>query len=83
MGSIISFLVTSLFNLLLTFLPLSPFVNLTLGDEVGTAVGWLNWCIDVHGMVTMFGLWLAAATVVAVVQVVRDNLDWILGMAGL
>lgn len=74
---IVSFILTTIMALL----PMSPFADMVLPEGVDVAIGWLNWFVDIQGCVRLMAAWIACAVIVSVVQVIRDHLDFFLGMA--
>lgn len=79
MGSVIYLVASTILNLLLTLLPLSPFASLQLPEGVDLAIGWLNWVVDIDACIRLMAAWIACALVAAVVGIVRDNLDVFIG----
>lgn len=57
-------------SLLSAILPVSPFKELIAGWEVPEGVKWLNWFIDVEGMLKIFSLWLVAYVVYLGISVI-------------
>lgn len=53
-----------------SLLPASPFAGVDFGTIDTTALSWLNWFLPVGTLLTILGLWLAAAGVYIVVQMV-------------
>lgn len=68
-------------NLLTGVLPQSPFQNITLGEGVGTALGWLNWIVPVGDMLGIFALWLTAAVICGVVMFIVRKATGVVGVA--
>ncbi len=52
-----------LIDLLISFLPLSPFLGVTLQGLPAQALGWLNYFVNVRGMCDLMGLWLLCVTI--------------------
>lgn len=82
MGSLIYVIVSFILTTVMALLPMSPFTDLALPEGVDVAIGWLNWFVDVRGCCVMMAAWIAAAVLVTVVQVIRDHIDFFLGLAG-
>lgn len=66
-------------SLLTGLLPQSPFQNITLGQGIDTALGWLNWLVPVGDMLGIFSLWLAAAVIVGVVNFIIKKSTGVIG----
>lgn len=81
MGSLIYVIISFILTTVMALLPMSPFTDLALPEGVDVAIGWLNWFVDVQGCCTMMAAWIACAVVVTVVQVIRDHLDFFIGLA--
>lgn len=68
-----------LLELLLTTLPMSPFLTLNVNGLPAQALGWLNWFVDVNGMLGLMGLWVAAVlaymVATAILHALRENGD--------
>lgn len=57
-------------------LPISPFHQFTsdgVVSTVGTALGWLNWVVDVSGMLNIFSAWLSALGIWWIVKWLKKN----------
>ena len=57
-------------------LPGSPFQQFTSDGVVSTletSLGWMNWVIDVPGMLTIFSAWLSALTMWWIVKWIKKN----------
>ena len=60
---------------LMQVLPLSPFYSITHGSQdLGMGVSWLNWFIDVPGLLQVFAAWLASYTLYLLYRII---LRWI------
>jgi hypothetical protein len=57
-------------SLILSILPASPFADVDFGDLDALGLHWLNWFVPVGTFLTILGVWLAAAAVYIVVQMV-------------
>lgn len=67
MLELIAKLLTGLLQFLGSFLPASPFQNLTLGEDVARYLGWLNWLVPIGPMLALVGAVLAALVIVRIV----------------
>lgn len=47
-------------NTLKSILPVSPFADLTISEDVGNALGWLNWVFPISDCLAIMTAWLAA-----------------------
>lgn len=75
-------LVFALLDLLISMLPLSPFLSVSLDGVPPDGLGWLNWCVDVGGMLDLMGLWLVAVLAYYVLKHVLDAFESVEGAAG-
>lgn len=80
----LSGLLGGLLDFLTGFLPASPFADVITGmGSLGQGIGWLNWFLPVGDLLAIFGLWIAAALVWAVVDfIVRKAQGVISGLIG-
>lgn len=74
-GALIGFVVTTIITLLIQILPMSPFAQLALNEDFTTWLGWLNWIIDVGGMLSLFNAVLGCLVVAMVARWVITHLD--------
>lgn len=68
-------------SLLTGVLPQSPFQDITLGEGIDTALGYLNWIIPVGDMLGVFALWLTAAVIIGVVNFIVKKATGVIGTA--
>lgn len=72
-------LFSGIVHILTGVLPTSPFQGITLPESVDMALGWLNWLVPVNDMMRVFGAWLAAGIIVAIVRFVLAHIDVFVG----
>lgn len=63
-----------LVQLLISALPLSPFLGVTLDGLPSEAIGWLNWFVGIGRMVDLMGAWLFCVLAFMVLSKVLDVL---------
>lgn len=71
-----------LIDILLSFLPNSPFLTLSL-DVPEQGLNWLNWFVDLRGMLDFLALWLAAVMLYMVLHKVLEVVHGIDGIKGI
>lgn len=81
MGSLFFTIASFILGTLLALLPLSPFADLELPQGVDLAIGWLNWFVDLDACVRLMAAWIMCALTAVVIGIIRDNLDFFLGLA--
>lgn len=60
---------------LMSVLPKSPFIEFTHGGaSLGQGLSWLNWFIDIPGLLQVFAAWLSAYAIYLLYRIV---LRWI------
>lgn len=74
-------LVEGFVGLLTGILPTSPFQGISLSEQLGTALGWLNWFFPVNECARIFGLWLTAALIVGVASFIVKKGTGVIGAA--
>lgn len=74
-------LVEGFVGLLAGILPVSPFQGIALSEQLGTALGWLNWVFPVNECARIFGLWLSAAIIVAIASFIVKKGTGVIGAA--
>lgn len=69
-----------LIDILLSFLPMSPFLGLDVSWMPDGALGWLNWFVGVDQMITLMGAWLACVLLYMVLKKVLEAVGSIDGI---
>lgn len=67
-------------DLLISLLPLSPFVGITIDGLPREAIGWLNYFVDIARMLTLFTAWLACLVIYFIASRVMDFIKQIDGI---
>lgn len=67
-------LIQKFLDAIMMILPTSPFADFIASFEVPLGVKWLNWFIDVPGMLEIFALWLTGYVVFLALSVI---LRWV------
>lgn len=61
-----------LLDLLISLLPLSPFIGINIDGLPAHAIGWLNWLVDIRGMMGLMGAWLACVMIYMVLHKILE-----------
>lgn len=64
-----------LIDLLIKFLPLSPFVGLNLEGLPAQSLGWLNWFVDVGAMCDLLAAWLVCISIYMVLHKILEVIN--------
>lgn len=67
-------------GLLISILPASPFIGLSLSGDVGNAIAWLNWVVPVGSMLNLMVLWAAGLLALAIAKKIGELLDKVTGI---
>lgn len=81
MGSLIGAILSAVLGFFIQFLPLSPFVGMSVDETFDTGIGWLNWLVDLNGMVMLFGAMLALGIVYTCVRFIMNHITEFVGFA--
>lgn len=81
MGALLTVLVNFILSFLIQLLPLSPFVDIRLDETMNTGLGWLNWFVDLDGMVRLMGAVLILGLTYSAVTLVLRHVDLFIGKA--
>lgn len=81
MGALILTLVNFILGTLVSLLPLSPLTGMRVDESFETGIGWLNWFVDLNGMVSLFAAALAAGLLWAAIRLVINHIDAFIGSA--
>lgn len=73
MFSLVVSALTGAISFLVSFLPLSPFQDLSVPDTLDTALGWLNWFCPMTDLMAVFTAWLVCMGVWATVRLILDT----------
>lgn len=68
-------------NALKSVLPISPFHDLTIAQDVGTALGWLNWVFPISDCLAIMTAWLAAILLFTIARFVLSKIGLVSNMA--
>lgn len=68
-------------NLLKSVLPVSPFRDLTISQDVGNALGWLNWVFPISDCLAIMTAWLAALLLFTIARFVIGKIKLVTSLS--
>lgn len=68
-------------NALMNILPVSPFRDLTISEDVGNAMGWLNWVFPISDCLVIMTAWLGAILLFTIARFVIGKLKLVTSMS--
>lgn len=75
MAALVLYVIDGILNFLITLLPLSPVTEIATSELMQEGLGWLNWFVNIDGIIRLLGALLFAGILYSAVRMIRNHID--------